>query len=220
MDKKQVQSILSAPVSFVRESTPAEKQIFADKKMSWIYTFGLASGQQFVCYLSKDREPYMDFRAVPEHNLLPEIKEIQWGYDNSVYFGPGLSEDERRIMRVLRSENVPQEHIDFYEECLGATPPESLYDYKTQKNYIGVYRMGDGSRRLAFSHPLREKALELKKYLTEKENAIGALKRYALETKKAEEHLQNAQQNLKQILTPQKRGGVEVVIKVQQQKRR
>ena len=136
MDKKQVQSILSARVSFVRESTPAEKQIFADKKMSWIYTFGLASGQQFVCYLSKDREPYMDFRAVPEHNLLPEIKEIQWGYDHSVYFGPGLSEDERRIMRVLRSENVPQEHIDFYEECLGAQGPESFYDYSTQQHVV------------------------------------------------------------------------------------
>ena len=169
--------------------------------------------------LPKKTEPYLDFRPVPEHNLLPEIKEIQWGHDNAIYFGPGLSEDERLIMRVLKSGKVPQENIDFYEECLGAKGPESFYDYSTQQHIVAPKRVcGDGSRRLAFSHPLREKALELKKYLTEKENAIGALKRYALETKKAEERLKIAQQELDALVNQNNLRRSELAASIEQKK--
>ena len=165
MEKIQVKRILSAPISFVRESSPEERKIFPDKKNAWFYTFGLTSGQQFVGAIFDIKEPHVDFRPVPEHNLLPDLEEILWGYDARIYFGgPGPS--DKRLMKVLVAKGVSSAEREFYEECLGAKGREKLMRYTSEgiKHYIGIARnQFDESRSLLKSHPLRDTALELKK---------------------------------------------------------
>ena len=193
--------MLFRSVSFVREATSEEAKIFSDKKEAWFYTFGLTSGQQFVGAIFDHKDPRVNFRPVPEHNLLPNLKEILWGYDAQIYFGPGP--DERRIIKVLVTSGTPEEEQGFYETCPGAKGPEPLFNYNGGPDF-GVHRTSDGGRRFFKSHPLRDTALELKKCLIQQREALKAISVAEKTLIYNKDKLSVAQKELSQILTPKK----------------
>lgn len=188
IDKEKISSVLSSPISFVREASGEERQIFSDKKSPWLYVFGLESEQQFIGCIFNGEEELINFRPIPKHNLLPELKEILWGYDNETYFGPGPS--ERRLIKVIVTENTSLETQKVYEECLGANAKDTVLRY--------------GGYTISFLHPLREKALELKKYLRGQENSLSKIEKLKQEIKKSQEELQWARKGLREILTSKK----------------
>ena len=208
MEKSEIKRILSAPISFVRESTQKESEIFRDKKNAWFYTFGLASGQEFVGALFDIKEPHVNFRPVPEHNLLPNLREILWGYDRQIYFG-GSGPSDRRLMKVLVVKGVSDSEREFYEECLGAKGRERLIKYtdKGIESYIGIARnQFDESRFLLKSHSLRDIALELKENLIRQAEASKAISVAEKTLAYHKDKLATAQENLRQILTSKKEG--------------
>ena len=201
MEKTEIKHILSAPISFVREATPKETRIFRDKKGAWFYTFGLASGQQFVGAIFDHKDPRVNFRPIPEHNLLPEVQEILWGYDDQIYFGPGPK--ERCIIKVLVAEGISEDDREFYEEYLGAEKAKNLFNWPGNRE--GVNRVTeDGGRRILKSHLLRDTALEIKKCLIrqrEAQKAISVAEKTLIYNKNK---LSVVQKELSQILTPKK----------------
>ena len=206
MEKIEVKRILSAPISFVREATTKEAKVFADKKNAWFYTFGLTSGQQFVGAIFNHKDPCVNFRPVPEHNLLPHLKEILWGYDAQIYFGGGSGPRERRLMKVFVTEGVPEAEREFYEECLGAKGRQKLMRYtdKGIEPYVGIVRSQSNDSRLFLkSHTLRDTALELKKHLIRKREAEKAIFVAEKILKNNEAKLAEADKKLGQILVPE-----------------
>jgi len=95
VNTESIQEILWAPVSFVHQATNKQKRIFSlypntdvpprTDKNGCFYTIGLESGQDFIAHVPF--EPYHEsvFTVRPLNHLLPDLKEIQWGYQ--VVFG-------------------------------------------------------------------------------------------------------------------------------------
>ncbi len=115
MKESEIQRILSAPLVRVLPATEQEKkEIFPDKRNGWFYTFGLASGQEFVGHIpEKDR--IFSFR--PTKNLIPDLMEIEWekkpqiddlGYNTICYTAKGTLEEDKKLFEKVLSP-VPED---------------------------------------------------------------------------------------------------------------
>ncbi len=115
MKESEIQRILSAPLVFVQPtSEQKQKELFPDKNDGWFYSFGLASGQEFVGHLpEKDRV----FTFRPAKNLIPDLMEIEWikkseiddlGYNTICYTAEGPSEDDKKLYEKVLSP-VPED---------------------------------------------------------------------------------------------------------------
>ncbi len=196
MDKDKIRKILSAPVSFIRPSNEKERVLFPDEKEGWFYTFGLASGQQFVGFIPDDINPRFHFRPVPEHNFLPELREIQYDYNAKIYYGPGPI--ERKNVRCLVSEGVSLQDKEFYDKCSGA---------KESQDPAGYIPVSDEQKKQFFapfhSHQLYEKAVAVKDCLVDQREAQHAISVAEKTMNYNKNKLMCAQTELNKILTHQ-----------------
>ncbi|MBO7484322.1 MAG: hypothetical protein J6T55_04320 [Alphaproteobacteria bacterium] len=205
MDKNKIQEILMSPISRICRPEAVDRKVFSDEKNVELYLFELLSGQQFVgailnCYQNQ-KYPELKFRPLPEHNLLPGLKEIQYKYDATVYYGKGP--EERRLVRCLVNDTVSLEEKIFYEECLGAKKAS-----EQENKYLStVYT--EEQRRTFFQplgsfHPLWETSRKIRSFLKEQREAEYALMVAEKAAQNAKEKLAGAEKGLKEILMPQK----------------
>ena len=205
MDQKKIKEILMSPISCVRQPEEQEKEIFADKGNAELYCFELLSGQHFIGAIlncnKKEEYPDVNFRPLPGHDLLPGLKEIQYKYNSTVYYGPGP--EERRLIRCLADEGVSLEEKMFYEECLGAKKPS-----EQENKYLSTVYTEEQRRTffqpLSSFHPLWETSRKIRNFLKEQREAECALKVAEKTAKNAKEKLAEAEKGLEEILLPSK----------------
>ena len=135
MPKPSVKEILSAPITLCRSSTDQERQVLADKRGGYFYTIGLASGQKFAAHIGMDEEkgePKGIFTLRPLENLLPNLREIQWGVfrvfgghgvDTKCCLSAPVSQAEREVYQEELSPKERWQHLD------------GLYKYNPQRVY-------------------------------------------------------------------------------------
>lgn len=205
METEIIDKVLSSPVKIIRNATAEERQIFADKENAWQYIFELECGQQFVVCLFKEENDFVNFRPLPKHNLLPNLKEISWGYDDNTYFGPGP--DERRLVKIRLSDTSTNEEQKYYEKCLGAKIESVARRYCS-------FPMGEHAfeKRIKFSHQLRDTALELKKYLMTYDKTQQKLQKLNIEVSKAQNKLQWAKDGLHRMLVHPETGTISKIL--------
>ena len=115
VDKKGIQKILRASISFIQPATRSEKGLFPVKRGNLFYTFGLSSGQVFVAHIPEKVE---QFTLRTLEGPLPQLREIHWqrldsvsdlNYHTSCVFSENASPTEQKV-------------------CLSALRPRRNYD--------------------------------------------------------------------------------------------
>jgi len=162
MEKSEVKRILSAPICFLLRSTDEERNVFADKKDGYFYTFKLASGQRFVGYVPEEEEVYT-FR--PLNNLVPNLKELQWKKTKDI--------SDLGYETIFRtSENTEEAEKQAYREVFVPKPVPAPY---LTKLAIQHYAYNPMLERCIWFQNLNQRHKETQKSLLEIQKAKNAL---------------------------------------------